>query len=762
MAYPEHRNDEHLRAVNSDESGQELSSELADEDHAGEEGTLDDNEYYAEEYPVAKSDLFTQITAIFCLLLIAAWTGFYIWSQLDTIAQPTDLAVIPALISAWAMPVILIIAVYWLVSRRRSAQAAYFHDQAILVDDAGRELEARLQRMNGELAIAREFIANQSTQLESLGRVAVSDLTQHAERISALVGDSKNNMETVAKVSGIAEKNMSKLREQMPVVIGTSKNMVNQIGSAELAAQRQIQGMLTGFKKINEFGKASDQQIIDLENRVETAVGSLQTKLNEIESTGQKTSDMLIENSQKTADLLGSNQNSAEESFRNFASELEKNLLATGQQLATQIEQFRGLTAEIDEGQNGQIARMNQSIEDLEARITQIHANLENGEQTASDKTAQMSFALSALRSELDHISGSLSASDAMAEQLQLKSSEMRSDFTDLAKNIEEVIADKFESIVSMLDKNVQQTGSAAENIQNMQEAMENLDKLTNENILILCEQEQHINRYSTAFSDFSDRNAEQCKEAEQALAILAQSIEEIEKAGDTKILSKLREIGNSSDNLLAKVQTDIDNIVHKLTTEMGERSSEALESSIREKSDEVIGKLQMAVNNALGATHQASASLTSQLDKVDQLAANLEERIAHMRDSAQQPNDQELSRNLALLTESLNSTSIDVAKVLSNDVTDTAWAAYLKGDRGVFTRRAVRLLNNSETREIAEHYENEPEFHDTVNRYIHDFEAILRDLLSTRNGEAISVTLLSSDMGKLYVALAQAIERFR
>jgi len=34
--------------------------------------------------------------------------------------------------------------------------------------------------------------------------------------------------------------------------------------------------------------------------------------------------------------------------------------------------------------------------------------------------------------------------------------------------------------------------------------------------------------------------------------------------------------------------------------------------------------------------------------------------------------------------------------------------------------------------------------------------------MLSTRDGNALSVTLLSSDMGKLYVALAQSIERLR
>ena len=48
------------------------------------------------------------------------------------------------------------------------------------------------------------------------------------------------------------------------------------------------------------------------------------------------------------------------------------------------------------------------------------------------------------------------------------------------------------------------------------------------------------------------------------------------------------------------------------------------------------------------------------------------------------------------------------------------------------------------------------------VNRYIHDFEAMLRGILATRDGNAMAVTLLSSDMGKLYVALAQAIDRLR
>jgi hypothetical protein len=61
-----------------------------------------------------------------------------------------------------------------------------------------------------------------------------------------------------------------------------------------------------------------------------------------------------------------------------------------------------------------------------------------------------------------------------------------------------------------------------------------------------------------------------------------------------------------------------------------------------------------------------------------------------------------------------------------------------------------VRLIDSKEAKIIANHYGNDSEFREHVNRYVHDFEGIMRLLLSTRDGNAIGVTLLSSDIGKL------------
>ena len=153
---------------------------------------------------------------------------------------------------------------------------------------------------------------------------------------------------------------------------------------------------------------------------------------------------------------------------------------------------------------------------------------------------------------------------------------------------------------------------------------------------------------------------------------------------------------------------------------------------------------------------------VAAQVQSIAEQAAVVESHVEEARSEREAADRDTFARRASLLIESLNSAAIDLTKIYAPDVTDSAWGAYLKGDRGVFTRRAVRLLDTGEAREVARLYDEDEDFRDNVNRYIHDFEAMLRQILALRDGSPLGVTLLSSDMGKLYVALAQAIERLR
>jgi hypothetical protein len=164
------------------------------------------------------------------------------------------------------------------------------------------------------------------------------------------------------------------------------------------------------------------------------------------------------------------------------------------------------------------------------------------------------------------------------------------------------------------------------------------------------------------------------------------------------------------------------------------------------------------AVDAATGATERLAREVQAIVEKT----AIVETRIEEARTEREEADSDTFARRVSLLIESLNSASIDITKAIAPEISDSAWGAYLKGDRGVFTRRAVRILDASEVREIAGLYDDDESFREMVNRYIHDFEAMLRAILTQRDGSPLGVTLLSSDMGKLYVALAQAIERLR
>ena len=190
--------------------------------------------------------------------------------------------------------------------------------------------------------------------------------------------------------------------------------------------------------------------------------------------------------------------------------------------------------------------------------------------------------------------------------------------------------------------------------------------------------------------------------------------------------------------------------------------ATEAINEALRGHAASVIADLQAAAERAGQAGRETALALRDQLAAVNELTGNLEHRVAHARQRAEEQVDNDFARQMALITESLHSSAIDITKAFANEVADTAWASYLRGDRGIFTRRAVRLLDNQEARAVAAVYDEDGDFRETVNRYIHDFEAMLRTVLSTRDGNTLAVTLLSSDMGKLYVALAQAIERLR
>jgi hypothetical protein len=279
----------------------------------------------------------------------------------------------------------------------------------------------------------------------------------------------------------------------------------------------------------------------------------------------------------------------------------------------------------------------------------------------------------------------------------------------------------------------------------------------------------EEIAAADAAIAGFGAKLAEQSDEALAKLQGLRGGFARLNEesgtlAGETQ--EQLRTALATLEEAIAKAFATLDEGAREkaaaLAESLGGEAVQALERTMRNETAASVGKIEAAAAHASGVGREVVVQLRDQLVKVNELTGNLEQRVARSRELAEEQVNNDFARRMALITDSLNSAAIDITGALSTEVSDTAWDAYLKGDRGIFTRRAVRLIDNGGARDIAELYQRDDTFKANVSRYIHDFEAMLRATLSTRDGHVLSVTMLGSDMGKLYVVLAQAIQRLR
>ncbi len=199
--------------------------------------------------------------------------------------------------------------------------------------------------------------------------------------------------------------------------------------------------------------------------------------------------------------------------------------------------------------------------------------------------------------------------------------------------------------------------------------------------------------------------------------------------------------------------------------------SNEAMNAA-RDATTGIISSVEAALSKT---TEKAQSTVTASLqnlqtqaEQISSLARQAEDRNVAMRAALEDRVHQDFAKTADQLIDRLNAYAVDISKLYSGDVTEQELRGYLKGDRSLFVRRFARAVpgfgaSQDSRRMIAritERLESEPEFAEITRRYLTAFEALLK--LGAHRGEqdALTVSLLTSDLGKMYVALARAAGR--
>ncbi|MEE9433993.1 MAG: hypothetical protein V3V15_07110 [Sphingorhabdus sp.] len=744
------------------------------------------------------------MTAAAALLLTGfiGWTGFFVWTNLSIISQLPVNSEIISLVGAWALPVAVLGILWLLIMRNSHAEASRFADSGEKLRRESEALELRMRTVNEEIALAREFLAQNARDLEAIGRQSAERLTLAAQQLGTALADSDDKAKKLEEVSNAAASNLEHLRKHLPVVTSAAKDVTNQIGSAGNGAQVQVKSLISALQRVNQAGIAARESVDGLEedavraaDHITESIGessrSFSANMVEAEKSGAGISAQfekitldsntaLEAATTRLAELLGESGEALSQQLTaitaNFetttsqaqslvaetSTELSGLLDSSSQKLSSQladmgsaVENMRGTIETQDERIDIMVARISTLIEESMTHIEQL-------DMDATDKTAKLAFAIETLVQSTRDLDESIGQTNNSATGLVESSEKILTEFA-TAKNEIDV------EIPAAIERLGENFASSFANMRDARELTGEMDTHSDNLLARLTTIDGLIQRQSSTLSNLMASSDEQLTcFGEQAQALsdsLEQTrdlVEEMAEDADKRLLPSLLQVRETTEETAARskelIVEELSGVADRLSTQNSEMLSGAVDSQLAVLNEHMQGAIEKQLTLSQGATEK----LTAQLAQINEMTANLETRLRDTHDSFGGLDHEGFARRMATLTETLNSTAIDVAKILSNDVTDTAWAAYLKGDRGVFTRRAVRLLDNGEARVIVEQYDEDAEFREHVNRYIHDFEAMMRVLLSTRDGNAIGVTLLSSDVGKLYVALAQAIERLR
>ncbi|KWV96083.1 hypothetical protein [Erythrobacter sp. AP23] len=845
-------------------------------EHISEDPEEDIEEEWDEEPQPGRS--FAWVFPLLAVLAILGWTGFFGWAhQSEILAKPTPRE-LTGLIAQWAIPVLLVVSIWLLAMRNSTREAKRFAEVAQNLSAQSAELETRLAVVNRELSLAREFLTAQTKELDYLGRTATDRLSENADRLQSLIGANGEQVESIARVSVTALENMDKLRDNLPVIANSAKDVSNQIGGAGREAQAQLDELVHGFERLNEFGAASERQVASLRKRVDAALEAFTKQAEQLGAITERRFAELRENSEAFRGDLDSREVEALASIRNrfekLRSELDETetqaaaeretamdslqerlatlrretaeaaetirdgeahaLTAWASQVDAMQERLREAVAEVTRIDEAALAAANTKLKELFAEAETVDARLAERNRLFAEETgrrqAELSEAEDAAHSSmrdrlaaLDDVIAERRA--AQAEQLSLMAAEgeeLGERIAALGTTFDSVAAqgrmarDELSEGIATLDAKLGESREALEGtdaaVSALTDASVRLLELIQasakhsrdelpvameasearlaeierraEDVKSLLDQAKEAGKALTASMDEAGtRSREAMAEVDEfqarfgetagaqvdgierlraSVAALGDESATVSERTQGELRDAITALETSAREALAAIETEQAERIAGIAGKVGEQSAEAIDKALRDHTQEAITALDRATERSAEAGREVMRQLRDQLAKVNELTGNLENRIAHARERASEEVDNDFSRRVALITESLNSNAIDIAKALSTEVTDTAWASYLRGDRGIFTRRAVRLIDNTEAREIAELYDVDPDFREHVSRYIHDFESMLRTMLSTRDGNAVSVTLLSSDMGKLYVVLAQALERLR
>jgi predicted nucleic acid-binding Zn-ribbon protein len=764
---PSPKRAEPLSPINEERSILELERDMAVAEEAF------DPAQWAAEAPVTPHGAGgRQVLATALSILAALWLAFTAWSAGRSLAgQPLSSPLVAQWVAIAAGPLALLGLAWLMFGHTRRKESELFTQSVITMRTEARSLEALLEVLSQRIVDSKSELTAITQQLMHLGDDATGKLSgitrefdsstqrlaRHGEALDRAAESARNDIAVLLEDLPRAEESARAVGEQLRAVGNESaartadfSARVNDIAARTSEADRII-------------GEAADRLATRLAE-IDTAGSDAAEKVRQAESSFSGVLEALLERTSVTLDGIRSGIDAQAAAV---AALVEQSSAGIGKSGA---EASEALALNVDHA-NSALATLSGSVAEQERASQRMIAEIDRGLTMIDERFTELAThgderahhflnSLTRARAELDMLAEKTGSQDSAIGSLAERTATLRESMNRLASEVHEQLGSALGEAEGRADRLVEATASVKPDIGWVRDAaVEAGERIatTGESIA------GHQDRLTALLASVDDGVGD----AQSKLTELASMLAQVEReaanlSAETgpALVSALVQVKDAAAHAAERAREAIEATIPESAAKLSSASREALEKVIRESIEERLREVENVAARAVDSARAASDRLSQQMLNIGQSAAALEQHINRTGQEQRERDSEAFARRVSLLIDSMHSAAIDVGKILSDEVDDKAWGAYLKGNRGVFTRRAVKLIGGSETRSIATHYEADAEFQHSVNRYVHDFEAMLRRVLAERDGGMIAVTLMSSDMGKLYAALAQAIDR--
>ena len=715
-----------------------------------------------------------QVLGSALVILAALWLGYIAWAAGKALAgQPLSSPAIAQWLALAAGPLALLGLSWVIFGRTRRKEAERFTRSVI-------EMRAEARSLEGLLGVLSQRINDNRTELTMVAQNLMQLGDDTTNKLGGITREFDSTAERLAKhgvaldrAAEAARNDVAVLLDDLPKAEATARSMSEQLQIAGAAASRhasgfaeQVSALSTSARTAEEIVAAAVSQLTDHLSRVEITGTSAAASINDANSRMSTTADELMTRAAATLEQIRSGIDTQAAAVASLVEQSSAGIGRTGAEAAESLASNVSAANVALDGLTSRIAEQERASQRIVAETSRALAELDQHfaglAETGDQRAASFAKSIGRARTELQQLSEETGAQNSAVETLAERAEALQTSVGRLTSDVKDQLSLAIGDAEAGAERLIRSTERIRPELDWMREAAIEASDRIRASAAGIAEQQD---RFAALLATLD----EGVGNASERLGTLAASITEAQGEATRlshetgpALIDAMVQVKEAASHAAERAREAIANVIPQSAAMLSNATREALEKVIREEVEQRLVDVEATAARAVESARGASDRLTEQMLSIGRTAAALEQHMEQISSQQREKDSEAFARRVALLIDSMHSASIDVGKLLSDEVDEKAWESYIKGNRGVFTRRAVRLLEGSETRAIKSHYEADIEFQDAVHRYVHDFEAMMRRVVADKDGGIIAVTLMSSDTGKLYAALAQVVDKRR